>query len=106
MALIIRLRKGDDVQIGDKARLVLEKIVSPTEIIITVTDEEGVGHSFTITDTMNKEIRKGVRLSLGSTGDYVTSQCVFEAPRDIRIMRGDLLRREPDNVHSPKLCHN
>lgn len=88
MALILSLRKGDDFFVDD-ARVIVTDVKGPNDF--TLCDEENQ-EEFHITDLESKEVREHVYVS---AGDYLSSgqvRLVIEAPRSIRILRGDKYR--------------
>jgi hypothetical protein len=93
VALVLTLRQGEDFFIA-KERLVVESIVSETEFfVVRMLD----GARFQVVDTRSTEIFKGVSLSAGARGQLDLARVAIEAPRAVRIMRGDNYRKEnPD----------
>lgn len=90
MALTLSLREGDDVFIGGH-RVVVWSIVSEHHIILRLED----GTEFDIVDDKTTEILKHVYVGLGKQKQErdLWAKLIFEAPRSITILRGDLMRQ-------------
>ncbi len=91
MALVLGMRENNDVYIGS-VRVKIADINSATSFSITVMSS---GHitKYDITDKCSVEIIKNVQVSSGNSGSTDLARMVIEAPKEIRIIRGKLRRR-------------
>jgi sRNA-binding carbon storage regulator CsrA len=87
MALVLSLKNGDDVLIGDSS-FVVGQIRAANDF--DMVDSEGTVH--TITDAESTEIMEDVLVSAGSHPPLGTVRVAIEAPKGILILRGDKLR--------------
>ena len=93
MALVLSLGEAQDFFIADE-RFVIEEIYDDASFLLT--REQG-GKSFEVTNKSVAEIMPDV---LASSGGFQASGVVriaLDAPREIRILRGDLYRRHQSN---------
>ena len=104
MALSLGLREGKDVMIGTTGdvRLVIKTIHDSNNIDIVVYNKLEERH-YTLTDDCTIEVYPNVRVSLGNTGEEDLARLLFEAPRDIKLLRGDVFRK--DLLSSPRIPH-
>lgn len=88
MPLILGLRQGSDFFVEDD-RFVLHEIRAGNDFDLI---NEATGKLFTITDAEATEVASDVLIS---SGDYYAGQVhvVIDAPRDIKIARGKVIRR-------------
>jgi len=95
MALGLGLKRGQDVMLGDagRTRLILEDILEENKVqVVVFVDEEK--SSFLITDECSVEVVPDVRVSLGTTSREGIVRVLFEAPRSIKILRGEIFRSD------------
>ncbi|MCA1777490.1 MAG: hypothetical protein LC676_18325 [Loktanella sp.] len=88
MALVLSLREGNDVYIGNR-RFFVSEIGSATDFWIY---EEGSETELLITEIEAIEIVPGVLASSGGRILGGATRLVLDAPRDICILRGNLKR--------------
>lgn len=98
MPLILGLQKGHDFYVGSSmTKVVLTHIESDKEFTL-----ESEGTTYTVTDDCAQEILPDVRISCGSRGSSMIARVIIDAPQNIRIFRGNVVRpkRKPlnDNV--------
>lgn len=88
MPLILSLRRNEDFYVADE-RVVLTRIRSKNDFDVVV---ESVGKEFQITDLEAVEIIPDVFVSAGDYYQTGQVRVVIEAPREIRILRGERYR--------------
>lgn len=95
MPLILGLQKGHDFYVGaSMTRVVVSDIQDAQNFTLKIKDEE-----FFITDTCSQEILPDVRISCGNRGSAEIARLIIDAPREIRVFRGNV-------VHPPRKKHH
>lgn len=89
MTLVLTLRQGEDFFVQDD-RVVLEQIHSETEFSLR---RDSDGALIRLRGGPSVELFPGVLVSVAARGQLGLSRIAFEAPRSLRILRGDLYRR-------------
>lgn len=94
MSLILGMQVGHDLYIGpDKAHVRIVSITNLTEFTVSVKDLDGIrSHTLNINDENGWEIYPGVVLRCGLRGSCEQARLVIEAPRELRILRGNIMR--------------
>jgi len=90
MSLVLGLKQGDDFWVGDK-QVVVTRIEDARRFWVKVEDND---KEFEVTDTYATEIMDNVFVSAGNYYKYGLIRIAIEAPRDIKILRGDRYREE------------
>ena len=83
MALSLGIKRGEELFIGD-TRYVLTDILSPHSFVLKCACVE-----FEISDAEAVEVEPEVWISAGRGGHYTLARVVIDAPRRIRILRGE-----------------
>ena len=92
MALIIGVKKGDAIYVDD-LKVTIEKTEGYHSMDITLERKDGQIVPFKVSDTKSIEILKNVRVSCGkpkNSSDGGLPRLVFEAPKNIVLLRADL----------------
>lgn len=87
MALVLSLKNGEDVYIGDNC-FVVGHIHAPHDFEMI----DSAGKVYRITDAESEEIMEDVLVSAGSNPPLGTVRVAIEAPKGILILRGDKMR--------------
>lgn len=95
MGLVLGMKKGNDVYIGEhKTRIRMREIFSPTDFLIGVTTD-GINYTnIQITEGKTVEILPGIIISCAKPGTAEIARVSIQAPRDVSINRGNIVRRE------------
>lgn len=95
MALGLGLKRGQDVMLGNdgRTRLILDELLEENKVKVVVFIDD-VKSSFIVTDECSVEVAPNVRVSLGNTSREGIVRVLFEAPRSIKILRGELYRED------------
>lgn len=93
MALALGFSAGQDFYVGD-VRVKVHSIMGPRSFIVEVySDPDKIGIRKFVNDAESTKITEQARISAG-IGDTNNARVLIEAPREIRILRGDIYRRE------------
>lgn len=92
MPLVLRLRPGDDFYVGAE-RVVIGELLGGPRFTLQV---DSSGRRYEITDEESVEMRevRDVFLSSGGRAQAGLARVAIEAPREINILRGAVLRGE------------
>ena len=91
MALILAVKEGESFFVGAK-KFTLTKIVTPTRLTL-VEEANGLDNTFTIAGRAAQEITPEVVVFIGDKSTEKVARICFEAPRRIKIIRGELLEQ-------------
>jgi len=94
MALVLQLVPGEDFYVGGE-RYVLKEIVSDTAFTIERARD---GKRFHILDDKAILIEADVYASAGTRGQATSARLCIEAPRSVRILRGELYRQAQSQI--------
>ena len=108
MSLVLGMQEGHDLYIGPKTgRVKIVKISNPTEFSVEIKDDSGIReHTLNISDEHGWEIYPGVILRCGLRGTDDQARLIIEAPRELQIMRGNIMRRERKKMKQGKKRSN
>ncbi len=93
MALVLTIPKGNHVFVGDR-KVSVEQIKSETQVVLRVHDRF-MDKLVEVDTTSSVEILPKVRVSVGLWGTLTHAKLAFEAPREIRIMRSEIINQPP-----------
>lgn len=93
MALIIGVAEGGDFFVGD-TRVVVSDIEDDLHYKCTVMEKDGESKTYQISDEEATEIIPTVMVSAGKRGKVDLARIAISAPRQLRILRGNLYREE------------
>lgn len=88
MALVLSMRERSDFFVGDE-RFVVEQVYSDTHFRIR---QDSSGRVFDITDQKSTEVMPEVFVSAGDKQPNILARVAIEAPRTIKILRGEMYR--------------
>jgi hypothetical protein len=90
LPLVIERAAGEDFYVGQE-RFVVASIESPTAFTLR---RDVDGKMFHVVDGTPREIAASIRISVGSRGQNALARISIEAPRTIRVLRGELYRSQ------------
>ncbi len=93
MALALGFSAGQDFYAGD-TRVKVMKIRADLTFDLEVWPPNGDKQVVHITDMESTEVAPNVRLSMGNTGTEGTARILIEAPKHIKVLRGNAYRRD------------
>ena len=96
MALVLSVEKGGCIYVGkhNPQKIVVDEVLSAQKFKLRVVGA-AMDNVYTVTNRFNIPILPHVNVSAGK-GTSQIAKLVVEAPRNIHIMRGDLVEEEDD----------
>ena len=94
MALVLSLREGQDFYLDDQ-RVLVTRVDGLMNFELTVAR---TGKKFAITDAEAAEVLPNVFVSAGDRPQRGLARVAIDAPREVRITRGDKWREHRERV--------